>query len=234
MTTKKTSGGNELLSSDSWGYEWSFVVCDVDRHRCYAEGMRYPDGGGLTAGERARREVVRLQAGELFAAGCSGPQVAGRLRVSRMSAWRWQQAWKCGGAEALLSKGSASPCRLDQGQLARLCRIVQDGPGVYGFADQVWTVDRIRAVVADELRVRYSNSGMWRLLDRVGMSWQVPVRRAAERDEAAITTWKESTWPEIKGRRASREPRSASRTKRATAFARPPAAPGDGADALQW
>jgi hypothetical protein len=26
----------------------------------YARGMRYPDGGGLTAAERARRERVRL------------------------------------------------------------------------------------------------------------------------------------------------------------------------------
>ena len=28
--------------------------------RCYARVMRYPDGGGLTAAERARREQVRL------------------------------------------------------------------------------------------------------------------------------------------------------------------------------
>jgi len=28
----------------------------------YLRGMRYPDGGGLTADERARREQVRLEA----------------------------------------------------------------------------------------------------------------------------------------------------------------------------
>ena len=196
--------------------------------------VRYPDGGGLTAAARARREVVRLQAGELFAAGLSGPQVAMRLRVSRMSAWRWQQAWKHGGAQALLSKGSAGACLLDEVQRAKLSRIVHDGPGVYGFDDQVWTVDRIRAVVADEFKVRYSNSGMWRLLDRIGMSWQVPARRAAERDEAAIAAWRESRWPEVKGRRASRGPRSASRTRQATAFDRPPAAPGHDAGQHPW
>jgi hypothetical protein len=31
--------------------------------------MRYPDGGGLTAAGRARREKVRLQAAEWFAEG---------------------------------------------------------------------------------------------------------------------------------------------------------------------
>src|SRR6266487_2653393 len=40
--------------------------------RCYAGVMRYPDGGGLTAAERARREQVRLVAagaGRWWAAG---------------------------------------------------------------------------------------------------------------------------------------------------------------------
>src|SRR5216684_6830634 len=40
--------------------------CGVVR---YAGVMRYPDGGGLNAGERARREQVRLVAAELIEAG---------------------------------------------------------------------------------------------------------------------------------------------------------------------
>ena len=39
--------------------------------------MRYPDGGGLTAAERARRERVRLEAAELIEAGASDREVAG-------------------------------------------------------------------------------------------------------------------------------------------------------------
>jgi hypothetical protein len=35
----------------------------------YAGRMRYPDGGGLTAEERARREQVRLAAADLIEAG---------------------------------------------------------------------------------------------------------------------------------------------------------------------
>jgi len=41
---------------------------------------------GLTAAERARRERVRLAAAELIEAGASDREVAGRFRVSRMSA----------------------------------------------------------------------------------------------------------------------------------------------------
>jgi transposase len=47
--------------------------------------MRYPDGGGLTAEERGRREQVRFDAAELIEAGASDREVAKRFRVTRMT-----------------------------------------------------------------------------------------------------------------------------------------------------
>ena len=47
--------------------------------------MRYPDSGGLPAEGRARREMVRLQAAQMFAQDASPVQVAYRLRVSTKS-----------------------------------------------------------------------------------------------------------------------------------------------------
>ena len=52
---------------------------------CYAGVMRYPDGGGLTAAERARREQVRLAAADQIEAGASDLEIAKRFRVTRMS-----------------------------------------------------------------------------------------------------------------------------------------------------
>ena len=54
----------------------------------YAWVMRYPDGGGLDAAERARREKVRLAAAEMIEAGARDQDIAKRFRVSRMSANR--------------------------------------------------------------------------------------------------------------------------------------------------
>jgi hypothetical protein len=48
----------------------------------YAGVMTYPDGGGVTAAERARREQVRLAAVEQIEAGASDREVAKRFRVS--------------------------------------------------------------------------------------------------------------------------------------------------------
>jgi hypothetical protein len=67
---------------------------------CYAGSMRYPDGGGLDAAERARREQVRLAAAELIEAGASDREVGRHFRVSRMSANRWRRALAAGGRAA--------------------------------------------------------------------------------------------------------------------------------------
>ena len=87
----------------------------------YAWVMRYPDGGGLDAAERARRELVRPAAAEMIEAGASDREVAKRFRVSRMSANRWRRALAAGGGEALASKGAGgAPCKLTPAQVAEL------------------------------------------------------------------------------------------------------------------
>ncbi|MFE7302442.1 winged helix-turn-helix domain-containing protein [Streptomyces sp. NPDC057579] len=39
---------------------------------------------------------------------------------------------------------------------------------------------------------------MWRLLRRRGWSRQIPTRRAYERDEKAVMTWRSEVWPQVK------------------------------------
>uniref|UniRef100_UPI0038D4B08A helix-turn-helix domain-containing protein n=1 Tax=Streptomyces europaeiscabiei TaxID=146819 RepID=UPI0038D4B08A len=48
---------------------------------------------------------MRIQAAELFAQQVKPPEVARQLRVSLKSAYRWQQLWRQGGADELLSRG---------------------------------------------------------------------------------------------------------------------------------
>jgi transposase len=180
--------------------------------------MRYPDGGGLTAGERARREQVRLAAAELIEAGASDREVARRFRVSRMSANRWRRALAGGGRAALASKGpGGARCKLSPAQLRELGALLDAGPAAWGWADQCWTLARIAEVIGDRFTVDYTLAGIDLLLHRIGWSVQVPARQAAERDEAAIAAWKEATWPVVKAPRRTWAPGWSSKTSPARA-----------------
>jgi len=71
--------------------------------------MRYPDGGGLTAAERARREQARLAAADLIEAGASDREVARRFRVSRMSRTGGGGRWRPAGSRPWPRKELAGP-----------------------------------------------------------------------------------------------------------------------------
>jgi transposase len=132
--------------------------------------MRYADGGGLTAGQRARREALRRQAAELFATGSTPAQVARRFRVTPRSAYRWRRAWTRGGTAALASTGpSGQHCKLDPGQLEKLTALLEAGPAAHGWdEDQVWTAGRVKALIGRTFHVSYSVSGATRLMRRLG------------------------------------------------------------------
>ena len=201
----------------------------------YAGGMRYPDGGGLTAAERARREQVRLAAAEMIEAGASDREIAKRFRVSRMSANRWRRALAAGGRAALASKGAGGArCKLTPAQLARAGGGAGCRPGGRGYADQCWTLARIADQVWRRFGVEYTLAGMDVLLHRLGWSVQVPARRAAERDEEKIAAWREETWPVVKARRRTWAPGWSSKTSPARASGRRRDAPGAAAAIPRW
>jgi len=164
-------------------------------------GATRPDGGGLTAAGRARREKVRLQAAEWFAEGVTPPEVARRLRVSGNSVYVWRRRWRAGGVAALASRGpGGAVCRLSGAQLERLRAALQAGPAVWGWnEDQRWTLARAAALIARLFHVRYTLRGTSLLLHRLGFSPQVPVHRAVERDEDAIAAWRAVTWAKVRG-----------------------------------
>jgi transposase len=163
--------------------------------------MRYPDGGGLSAQGRAKREAVRMRAAEWFTQQVPVAEIASRLRVSINSVYGWRCRWKAGGWAALASKGpSGSNCRLDQARLDRLAVALEQGPATHGYTeDQRWTLARAADLIARMFQVRYTLRGVADLLHRMGFSPQVPAHRAVERDEHAIATWRKEAWVSGRG-----------------------------------
>lgn len=144
-----------------------------------------------------------MRAAELIDAGHCDAEIAEQLRVTPESVCRWRRRYRTAGRAGLATKGhGGQQPYLTDAQVLRLTAALDEGPAAHGYLDdQRWTLARIRDLIAGMFAVRYKDlSTVSRLLRKAGHSWQAPTRRSAERDEQAISAWREGTWPEIKGR----------------------------------
>ena len=171
-------------------------------------GIRPPSSSGASR--------LRLEAAGRFARGEDVSEIAADLRVSAGFGAAVAAGLAAGGIEALRSKGPVSAERLSPQQWARLELELGKGPLAHGFAaDQRWTLGRIKTLIGKLFHVGYTVEGVWKLMRRHGWSCQVPVRQAMERDDDAVALWKAEVWPQLKARRGTWAPSSASRTRRA-------------------
>lgn len=85
------------------------------------------------------------------------------------------------------------------------------GPQQAGYQTDLWTLQRVAALIDRHFGIQYHAGHVWKLLTALGWSCQKPERRAVERDEEAIARWTREEWPRIKKRRSpggpSRVPR---------------------------
>ena len=91
-----------------------------------------------------------------------------------------------------------APRKLTDAQCTHLLQLLLQGASAHGFANELWTLKRIAAMIQVHFGVRYHPAHIWKLLRRLGWSCQVPDRRALQRDEQAIAHWKRYQWPAIK------------------------------------
>jgi transposase len=159
-------------------------------------------------------EKRRRRAAGMFERGATQADVARELEVSRQSVSRWYTDWQTGGTRALKAAGRAGRMpRLTKTQLGQVDRALRQGPRAHGFATDLWTLDRVAAVIDSETGVRYHPGHVWKLLrDKLGWSRQRPARRAVERDDEAIARWVAEEWPRIKRGPADAERGSSSKT----------------------
>lgn len=152
-----------------------------------------PPGTPAQLEKRRRHAVQLLQAGKTLSA------VARALSASVSSVFRWWQAYRKRGLKELRAKPTPGrPARLSQRQRQKLVRLLLRGPLAAGYRTDLWTLQRVAALIDREFGVSYHPSHVWKLLTDLGWSCQKPERRARERDEAAIARWKREEWPEVK------------------------------------
>jgi transposase len=125
--------------------------------------------------------------------------VADRFGVNLSSVKRWKRAWLDGGVEALSAKphpGGAS--KLTERQRDELVDLVVAGPLAAGFNTDLWTCERIAALIRQRFDVAYHRGHLARMLHGLGFSPQKPRTIAREQDPEAVARWRREDWPRVK------------------------------------
>jgi transposase len=145
------------------------------------------------------REGRRLRAFELKERGWKQTQIADALGVTEGAVSQWMKRAREEGVQGLRHKPppGAAP-RLSEEQRAKVPELLERGAEAYGFRGEVWTCARVAEVIRREFGVLYHPAHVSRLVRKLELSLQKPVRRANQRDEEAIERWKEERWPSLK------------------------------------
>lgn len=140
-------------------------------------------------GSPEQLEQRRTTALRLRAEGMTQSKVGEMVGVSRQTVSIWDREAQAGKLRPYTHPKGREP-GLTAKNIRKLERLLDKGAYAYGFPSAHWTLDRIAKVIYDTFGVRYSESGVWHILNRMGWSCQRPQRIAAERDDEAIATWK--------------------------------------------
>lgn len=132
----------------------------------------------------------------MLLAGKTPTQAAQAVGVARQTVYTWKALLDEGGIEALRTMPTRGrPARLDDDQLQALGRVLLDKPTEHGFGTELWTLKRVGVLIERLYGVKFGQTQIWRILGGLGFSVRKPERRAIERDEQAVQTWKGKTWP---------------------------------------
>jgi transposase len=150
----------------------------------------------------------RLRAWELKGKGWKQKDIAEALGVSEGAVSQWVKRAEAGGEEALYTRRGGGPAaRLNEEQLRRLPALLEKGAEHFGFRGDIWTRARVATLIEREFGVRYSTVHVGRLLKALRWSSQKPVKRASQRDEAAIERWQAERWPELEKKPSRKDER---------------------------
>ena len=159
-------------------------------------GMKRQDGRKL---DHKALEAIRIQAVQRVEAGESPEDVIRILGFNRTVIYDWLAKYREGGVDALRAKAiPGRPPRLNGKQLRWLYQaITTKNPVQFQFEFALWTRGMVRELIRERFGVKLSDVSVGRLLRKLGLSPQKPLRRAYEQDPAIVQSWLTEEFPRI-------------------------------------
>ena len=158
-----------------------------------------------TDGRKLDRKTLahlRISACRRVAKGERPGAVIKTLGLNRTTIYKWLKRRRHGGEKKLQRREPPGREKFlgtrKQKQLKRI--ILKRDPRFFGYEQATWTRKIICEVIQELFGVRYSISGVGKLLKQNNISPQKPLRRAYERNEQEIERWTRETWPNIRKR----------------------------------
>jgi transposase len=155
------------------------------------------DGRKITQEEQA---LIRRMAVQRVLKGESPTKVIRSYGMSDRAIYPWIRKAKEEGLESLgpLPKGGSARTLTEEQEREVARRVIAGDPKQYGFDFGLWTRQIVADLIMSRLGIEMSVNSVGRLLHRQGITPQKPLRRAYERDKAAVKQWIEQEYPIIK------------------------------------
>lgn len=161
---------------------------------------------GRTLNHKALEHMRILAVKRVVEDGEAPSQVIQSLGLCRTSIYRWLRKHEDGGMGALAEKIAQGPePKLTEKQCQQVRRwILGKDPRQHGFDFGLWTRRIAQSLIAERMGIHLGLTAVGRLLARLNITPQKPLRRAYERDPRAVELWLRERYPALK-RRARRE-----------------------------
>jgi transposase len=159
--------------------------------------------------DHATLETMRKMALQRIREGEKPSSVMATYGFSRTTIYKWLKLAKGSGRgeRALLSrKATGRPRTLTRTQERQVFRWINGkDPRQFGFDFGLWTRQIVSQLIQQKFSVRLGVTAVGELLAKLGLTPQKPLKRAYERDPAAIEQWQRETYPKLAKRAKQRK-----------------------------
>jgi len=160
------------------------------------ERMKY-DARKITTEEQ---HLIRKLAVQRVFDGESAADVTRSFGLGCKTIFTWLRVAREKGIDALAPKARSGRNRklspLEEQEVKHW--IIGGDPRQHGFDFGLWTRQIVADLIHEKFGIEMSPSGVGKLLRRLDLTPQKPLRRAYERDEKAVTEWVENVYPRVK------------------------------------
>ena len=151
--------------------------------------------------DQKSQEKIRVQSIKAIKRGQTHQEVAEFLGIKRQVVSRWWAAYKKSGLTGMKMKSRANitdKSKVDKVHASAIKKIIlEKTPDQLSFGFMLWTREAVRQVLKRNYNIELGLSAVGRLLKKLGLTPQKPMKKAYEQSSAAVRRWLKDEYPKI-------------------------------------